>query len=132
MTGRDAETFRRFHELWTDGDLAGALELVDDDVVARPIHGVLYSRSEYRGHAGLEEWFAEMTGPWERYEVLVEEVSDAPDGVLGILRLVGHRHGEALHARVGVECVLRDGKIVVLVARDAGELAAQMRERRGS
>src|SRR3954470_6075604 len=104
MTGQDAEVFRRFHELWTDGDLGGALELVDDDVVARPLHGMLYSRTEYRGHAGIEEWYAEMTGPWERYETLVETVVDAPEGILGILQLVGYRDGRPLHARVGVDC----------------------------
>ena len=68
----DAAVFRRFHEAWTAGDLQEVLALADPEIVARPVHGWLFSRLEYRGLDGLRQWYEEMTGPWERYEVLVE------------------------------------------------------------
>ena len=64
----DAATlFRRFHEAWTAGDLDAVLDLVDPDIVARPVHGILFSAPEYRGREGIARWYHEMTDPWESY-----------------------------------------------------------------
>src|SRR3954451_20346531 len=107
MSTRDVDAFLRFHELWTAGDISAALEYVDADVVAQPLHGIFFSRSEYRGHDGIQDWYHEMTGPWDGYEVTVEDVYETDEGVVGILRLAGHRGEETFHGRVGSVCTLR-------------------------
>jgi ketosteroid isomerase-like protein len=120
--------FRRFHQAWSNGHLDVALELLDPEVVARPLHGAMYTRAEYRGREGIATWYREMTGPWDRFEALVEEARTTPDGgVQAILRLVGYRGVQALDARVGVDCQLRAGRIVSLVGRNAGDLEKELR-----
>jgi len=49
------ELFRRFHEAWTSGDLPVVLALVDPEIVARPLHGILFTRSEFRGPDGIRD-----------------------------------------------------------------------------
>jgi ketosteroid isomerase-like protein len=127
MSERDLAVIHRFHEAWTAGDLPAALELVDPDVVVHPLHGILYSRMEYHGHEGIKEWYREMTAPWDRYEAIVEDVRETPDGVMGTLRLVGYRDGQPFHARVGAVFGLRDGRIVSMTARNVGDVEAEMR-----
>jgi ketosteroid isomerase-like protein len=121
-----AGVFRRFHEAWTNGDVSAVLSLVDPDFVARPLHRALFTRSEFRGPDGAVEWFREMTGPWDRFEALVEAVHDTPGGALGILRVVGYRGDEGFHARVGVECEVRDGRVRSLIARNATDVEREL------
>jgi ketosteroid isomerase-like protein len=127
MSEADLATFRRFHEAWTAGDLETVLSLVEPDVVARPLHGLLFTRMEYRGREGIADWHREMTEPYDRFEAIVEEVHERPPGVAGLLTLVGHRGGEALHARVGVVCEMRDARIATLTARNAGDVERELR-----
>jgi ketosteroid isomerase-like protein len=119
--------FRRFHEAWTDGDLDAALALVEPDVIVRPLHGLLYSRLEFRGRDGIEQWYREMTEPWERFEAIVETVQPTPEGLKGTLKVVGYRDGEPYHARVGAVCHMRNGRIAELIARNVGDIEAEMR-----
>jgi ketosteroid isomerase-like protein len=127
MADADLATFRRFHEAWTACDLDTVLACVEPDVVARPLHGLLFTRMEFRGHDGILEWHRQMTEPYDRFEALVEEVHEHPGGVAGLLTLVGYRGDEGLHARVGVVCEMRDGRIATLTARNAGDVEAEIR-----
>jgi ketosteroid isomerase-like protein len=127
MSEADLATFRRFHEAWTAGDLDTVLSLVDPDIVARPLHGLLFTRMEFRGRDGILAWYREMTEPYDRFEALVEEVHEHPQGVAGLLTLIGYRGDEGLHARVGVVCEMRDGRIAKLTARNAGDVEAEIR-----
>src|SRR3954454_16430218 len=121
--------FRRFHEAWTEGELEDVLALVEPDVVARPLHGLLFSRMEYRGREGIADWYREMTEPWDRFEAIVEEVRETPDGgVAGLLTVIGYRGEEGLHARVGVVCELRHGRIATLTARNAGDVEEELHQ----
>ena len=120
------EIFHRFHEAWTSGDLPNVLALVDPDVVARPLHRILFTRSEFHGLDGIREWYREMTDPWDRFETVVEEAHPTPTGAVGLLRVVGYRGDDDFHARVGVVCDVRDGRIVALTARNAGDVEKEI------
>ena len=115
------EVFRRFHEAWSERDLERVLELSDPEIVCRPIFGTLFSRLEYHGHDGVEQWFREMHDPWDGFETVVEEVHRTPDGVVGFLHLVGHRGEEVFDARVASFAEIREGRIAALTARDVWE-----------
>jgi ketosteroid isomerase-like protein len=128
MDETNVGVLRRFHEAWTRGDLAEALALVDEDVVVHPLHGALFTRMEFRGREGVAEWYREMTDPWERFEAIVEEARETPEGAMGLLRVVGYRGEEGFHARLGVVCEMRDGRIRSLTARNAGEVERLLRE----
>ena len=128
MDETNVGVLRRFHEAWTRGDLAEALALVDEDVVVHPLHGALFTRMEFRGREGVAEWYREMTDPWERFEAIVEDARETPEGAMGLLRVVGYRGEEGFHARLGVVCEMRDGRIRSLTARNAGEVERLLRE----
>jgi ketosteroid isomerase-like protein len=128
MAETGVAVLRRFHEAWTRGDLPAALALVEDDIVVHPLHGALFTRMEFRGRDGVEQWYREMTGPWDRFEAIVEDARETPDGAMGLLRVVGYRGEEGFHARVGVVCQMRDGRIATLDARNAGEVEERLRE----
>jgi ketosteroid isomerase-like protein len=128
MDETSVAVLRRFHEAWTRGDLAEALTLVDEDVVVHPLHGALFTRMEFRGRGGVAEWYREMTDPWDRFEAIVEEARETPEGAMGLLRVVGYRGEEGFHARLGVVCEMRDGRITTLNARNAGEVEALIRD----
>jgi ketosteroid isomerase-like protein len=102
------------------------LALVDPEIVARPLHGILFTRSEFHGRDGIREWYREMTGPWDRFEAVVEEAHPTPSGAVGLLRVVGYRGDEDFFARVGVVCEVREGRILTLTARNAGDVEREI------
>lgn len=124
MAAPDIEVVRRFYRAWTDGDLPGMLAVIDPEVDADPVLGVLYHRQRYRGHAGIAEWFAEVSELWkDGFEAQVEDAWTRGDEVIAFVRLVGHRAGRSLDARIGVECRFRHGRISSFVGHDAEETA---------
>jgi len=127
MSEADRATVRRFHEAWTAGDLEAVLDCVERDVVVHPLHGLLFTRMEFRGHDGILDWYREMTDPYDRFEARVEEVHDHVKGVAGLITLIGYRGDEPLHARVGVVCEMRDSRIATLTARNAGDVERETR-----
>jgi ketosteroid isomerase-like protein len=121
-----AAIFTRFHDAWSAGDLATVRELADPEIVVRPVHGLLFSKPEYRGLEDLALWFDEMTGPWDGFDANVEEVHQTPEGVVGFLHLVGHRGEELFDARVASFCEVRDGRITRITARDIWDVKEEM------
>jgi ketosteroid isomerase-like protein len=124
--GSGSDVFRKFHEAWTAGDIPAVLALTDPEVVVRPLHGALFTRSEFRGHDGMRDWYREMTDPWDRFEAIVEDVRDMPDGAKGLLRVVGYRGEEGFHARIGVEAAMRDGRILAITARNVHDVEKEL------
>ena len=127
MPAPSTAVFRRFHEAWTSGDIPSVLSLADPEIVARPLHGLLFTRPEFRGHDGIVDWYHQMTDPWDRFEALVEDVEETATGARGLLHVVGYRDDEPFDARVGVVCEIRDGRIATLTARNVGDVEKEMR-----
>jgi len=128
MADTSVAVLRRFHEAWTRGDMAEVLGMVEDDVVVHPLHGALFTKMEFRGHDGVRQWYREMTDPWDRFEAVVEDARETPEGAMGVLRVVGYRGEQGFHARVGVVCEMRDGRIASLDALNAGEVERRLGE----
>src|SRR4051794_31563670 len=79
-----------FYRAWTEGDVPGMLAVVDPDVDADPVLGVLYHRRRYRGHAGIAEWFAEVGELWhDGFEAHVVDARTHGDEVIAFVHLVG-------------------------------------------
>ena len=123
---KDEEVFQRFHDAWTARDVNTVLELADPDIVIRPVHRLLYTQDEYRGHDGLEQWFEEMTGPWDSFDAVVEEVHRRPEHLVGFVHLIARSGERELDARVASICEVRDGRIVSLIARDIWDVKEEL------
>lgn len=122
----DADVCKRFHEAWTEGDLDTVLALSDPEIVARPVHRILFTQSEFRGHRGILQWYEEMTGRWDSFEALVEEVHPRDGHQVCFLHLVAHADEQALDARVASICEVRDGRILSLTARDIWDVQDEL------
>lgn len=121
-----ATVFTRFHEAWSAGDLDTIRELSDPEIVARPVHGMLFTQAEYVGPDGIVQWFSEMTDPYESFDAIVEEIHPTPEGVVGFLHLVGHRADQDFDARVASFAEVRDGRIASIVARDIWDVREEL------
>jgi ketosteroid isomerase-like protein len=121
MPRTDVEAVRRFFGAWTGGDVPAMLEVAHADIVARPLLGMLYRRSEYRGHSGIRQWVKESAALGDRFEVHVEDTSPAGGGLAAFLHIVVHEGEASFDARVAMMCLFRDGRIVSLVGRDVDE-----------
>ena len=117
-----ADVVRRFYVCWNAEDLDGVLATFDEDAEFRPIMAPLLTQDVYRGHADIARWFTELRERWAAFKVDVERVDEVEDGVVAIIRLVAtDGDGQTLDARIANVFALRDGRIAVLVGRDAGE-----------
>jgi hypothetical protein len=85
-----------------------------------------FTQLEFRGRDGIADWYHQMTDPWERFEAIVEHVEETPRGVKGLLTVIGYRGEEPFHARMGVDCELRNGRIATLTARNAGDVEKEL------
>jgi len=126
MAQHDVEAVRRFYAAWTANDLPAMLALVDPDVEAQPVLGLLYKRPSYRGHSGITQWFEEVVDLWDDFEPQVEDAREVDGAVVAFLRLVAHSGGRMSDARIAVVCKVTDGKIVSIRGRDRDELAEEL------
>ena len=87
-------------------------EIFDPDVewIAAP-HSLLAS-GEYRGYDGVSRFWTQFLSAWDEYGVQVDELIDAGDQVVAVMRLSGRTNQlEVDEARSSV-LTLRDGRIV--------------------
>jgi ketosteroid isomerase-like protein len=126
MANRDVEAVQRFYAAWTAGDLPGMLDVVDPDIEAQPVLGLLYQRPSYRGHSGITQWFEEVVDLWDDFEPQVEDAREVDGSVVAFLRLIAHTRGRMSDARIAVICKVRDGKIVTIRGRDREEVAEEL------
>jgi ketosteroid isomerase-like protein len=97
-------------------DVDELIERADPELRLVPLSSLLEGR-EYRGHDGIRRYIADMDEDWQRREIVIDEISDAGDGVLvlGTFRAVG-RSGNEVNQPVAWHTRYRDGKLLSLVA----------------
>ena len=100
----DVDNFgRRFDEV---------REFFDPEVewVAAP-HSLLASE-EYRGYDGVRRFWTQFLSAWDEYAVEVEELIDAGDQVVAVMRLSGRTNELEIDEMRSSLLTLRDGKVV--------------------
>jgi ketosteroid isomerase-like protein len=61
---------RQAYRAFAERDLAALIALADEAVEVSTVTGLLSGRTEpYRGHAGLEEYMADLATTWKRIEL---------------------------------------------------------------
>jgi ketosteroid isomerase-like protein len=88
-------------------------EIFDPEVewVAVP-HSLLASAEEYRGYDGVRRFWTQFLSAWDEYGVQVEELIDAGDQVVAVMRLSGRTNELEVDEARSSLLTLRDGRIV--------------------
>ena len=113
MSGENVEMVRRSVAAYGSGDFETAMAVYDPEVVFDPS----FSRPEggvYHGPQGVLEGVQAWVERWTDYRFEVEEIIDAGDRVLMIIREFGRDAGSGIEVSEHVFWVqrIRDGKIV--------------------
>ena len=132
MSIENVEIVRRTVDAYPSGDVEAVLADYDPEVVfdvssARPEGGVFWGRE------GVEEGIQAWVGRWAEYRFEVEDIIDAGDRVLMIIREFGRGEGSGVEVNQHTFWVqtMRNGKIVrakLFVDRDQALEAAGLRE----
>ena len=87
-------------------------EIFDSDVewVAAP-HSLLASE-EYRGYDGVRRFWTQFLSAWDEYGVQVDELIDAGDQVVAVMRLSARTNELEVEEARSSLLTLRDGRIV--------------------
>jgi ketosteroid isomerase-like protein len=87
-------------------------EILDPGVewVAAP-HSLLASE-EYRGYDGVRRFWTQFLSAWDEYDVHVDELIDAGDQVVAVMRLSGRTNELEVDESRSSLITLRDGRIV--------------------
>ncbi len=138
MSRENIEVVRRLFAAFQSVDV-GSFERRFDEVrgifdpevewVAAP-HSLL-SSEEYRGYDGVRRFWAQFLSAWDEYGVEVEELIDADDQVVAVMRLRGRTNELEVDEARSSLLTLRDGRIVRIepfASKDAALEAAGLRE----
>jgi uncharacterized protein len=115
MARGDVEVVRSAYEAWNRGDLEAAAELLSPDIEWR-LPANLPDPETWRGSEEVREGLARFLGSWEDLQVDVQELIDAGERVVALVRFRGRAaltglalEGAAVDAQIWT---LRDGKAV--------------------
>jgi ketosteroid isomerase-like protein len=119
MSQENVEIVRRLFAAFEDVDV-GSVERRLDEVretfdpevewVAPP-HSLLASE-EYRGYGGIRRFWTQFLSAWDQYGVQVDELIDAGDQVVAVMRLCGRTNELEVDEARSSLLTLRDGRIV--------------------
>jgi uncharacterized protein len=115
MSRENVEVVRRVAEAFTRGDMASVVGAVDPSIEWDLSRAATWPEQRvYRGFEAVLEFFGEWSGSWEDYRFEVEEIVDAGEKVLVVVRDEGRSRatGITLERRRGEVWTLRDGKVV--------------------
>jgi ketosteroid isomerase-like protein len=104
---------RRFAEAITRGDLDAALEVCHPEVEFLSVLAV--DGKAYLGHAGIREYFEDVTSAWDEWTVEVHRTAAVPDGRV-VIEMTMHARGRESGAPIAVFAAhvwtLREGKLL--------------------
>jgi uncharacterized protein len=115
MSQDNVEIVRRVSAAFASGDLDTVLALVAPEIEWDFSHTDTWPEERvYRGYGEIAEFFGRWAGEWDDYRFEVEEVIDAGEKAVAIVRDEGRGKGSGIklerrHAEVWT---LRDGKVV--------------------
>jgi ketosteroid isomerase-like protein len=82
----------------------------------------------YHGHDGVRQWFTDMADLWQEWRTEITELAEVPpDTVAARVRFVavGKGSGVPVEARLGLVCVVSEGKVWRSRTYASGEEAFQ-------
>ena len=114
MSQENVEIVRRFGELWQSRGWDAMVDLVDPGVEQHGTVGGLEEGRVLRGISEIGQDYERVEKTWDEHRVEPEELIDAGDRVVLLLREYqrGKRSGIELEVLTAIVFELRDGRIV--------------------
>ena len=112
------ELIKRSFLRFQSGDVEGSIqEFAYPDVEFVSRFGAVDGRT-FRGMAEIRRYIADMAETWDRYERELEELIDAGDAVVAILKItaVSKVTGLEVDERIGLVYWLEEGRIIRMVS----------------
>jgi ketosteroid isomerase-like protein len=130
MSRENVEVVRQFIEAARSGgvDAIEAFIAVSDPSIEHTRLPGASGPEMYFGHAGVRSWFTDMAGIWREWRNDVEALVEVrPDRVAARMRFtaVGRDSGAPVEARLGLVCVVSEGKVVRSRTFASGEAALE-------
>jgi ketosteroid isomerase-like protein len=103
----------------------------DPEVEWVPVAQSLLASDEYRGYEGVRRFWTEFLSTWEEYRITPEEIIDAGDQVVAVMRMTGRTHDVEVDEVWSSLHSFRNGRIVQVqgfATRRGAFDAAGMRE----
>jgi ketosteroid isomerase-like protein len=103
---------RGFADAINRGDLEAAIALCDPDIEFLSVLAV--SGRAYKGHAGVRQYFDDVSSVWEEWRVEVHRVATAPDGRVVIVMTMhwrGKESGTALAEQTAHIWTVENGRL---------------------
>jgi ketosteroid isomerase-like protein len=128
MSQDNVEVVRQFIEAARSGDAIETFIAASDPGIEHTRHPAASGPETYRGHDGVRRWFTDMADLWREWRNEIEELVEVgPDMVAARIRFiaVGRESGVPVEARLGLVCVLSEGKILRSRTYASGEAALE-------
>ncbi len=113
MSRQNVEIVKEFTSLFEAGDRDSWRSYFDPDVIWDTSASQMLMSGVYRGHEGVERFFADWLAVWEDYTVENREYIDAGDSVVLVFRQHGRGRGSGVPTERDFFSVydLRRGKV---------------------
>ena len=130
MSQENVEIVRQFIEAARSGgvDAIEAFIAISDASIEHTRLPAASGPETYRGHDGVRSWFTDMGDLWREWRNEIEELVEVgPDTVAARVRFiaVGRESGVPVEARLGLVCVVSQGKILRSRTYASGEAALE-------
>jgi ketosteroid isomerase-like protein len=130
MSRENAEVVRQFIEASRSGDEASleAFVALSDATIEHTRLPAAFGPETYRGHDGVRRWFTDMAESWQEWRNEIEELVEVgADTVAAAIRFCGvaKESGVPVEARLGMVCVVSEGKVLRSRSYPNGEAALE-------
>jgi ketosteroid isomerase-like protein len=130
MSERNVEVVRRGFEA-LNGGVEAFIEFVDPEFETETSPELTPEPDVYRGYDGVRRFWTQFLSAWDDYGVEVEELIDAGDQVVAVMRLSGRTNELEVDEARSSLLTLRDRRIVRIepfASKDAALEAVGTRE----
>jgi len=113
MSAQNVEITERANDSFNRRDVDAFMECVTSDIEFTAAMSGAVAGGSLRGREGIEALFADIRDTWEEHRMVIEEIRDLGERVLGLGRLEGRGRGSGVPVVVPLALVsdFRDGKV---------------------
>jgi ketosteroid isomerase-like protein len=113
MSQANVEIAKRANDAFNRCDVDAFMECVTSDIEFTAAMSGTVAGGSLRGREGIEALFADIRDTWEEHRMVIEEIRDVGERVLGLGRLEGPGKASGVSVDVPFALIsdLRDGKM---------------------